>query len=444
MQKALRTIVALWYQMAIFDEIFYMNILLLGSGGREHALAWKLSQSPLCNHLYIAPGNGGTKQCGENIPLAIDDFEGIYHFILQHSVKMVIVGPEAPLVTGIQDYLNEKKIPNLIIVGPSAKAALLEGSKSFAKAFMKEFDIPTAAYEAFTLNQLEKAYNFLEKLSPPYVLKADGLAAGKGVLIIDTLEEAKSQLHQMLSGKFGQASKVVVVEEFLSGIEFSVFVLTDGVNYVLLPEAKDYKRIGEGDTGLNTGGMGAISPVPFVDAELMNKVTKRVIDPTIRGIKSRNLDYKGFIFFGLINVKGEPKLIEYNCRLGDPETEAILPRIDNDLVQLLLDMGQNKLNPESVNINKEYCATVMLVSGGYPGNYQKGKVIRSIPAKSSSLIFHAGTIDEDGRLLTNGGRVIAVSSLGKDLSESLSLSYENADRISFEGKYFRRDIGFDL
>lgn len=421
-----------------------MNILLLGSGGREHALAWKLNQSPLCSTLYIAPGNGGTKQCGENIPLRLEDFESIYRFIVKHSVTMVIVGPEAPLVNGIKDFLDDKNIADLIIVGPSAEAALLEGSKSFAKSFMKEFDIPTAAYNAFMLRNLEEGYTFLESLTPPYVLKADGLAAGKGVLIIENLEVAKSQLSQMLSGKFGKASETVVVEEFLSGIEFSVFVITDGEDYVLLPEAKDYKRIGEGDTGLNTGGMGAVSPVPFVDERLMNKVINRIINPTIQGIKERNLDYKGFIFFGLINVDGEPKVIEYNCRLGDPETEAILPRINSDLVQLLKDMGHNQLKSYHLDINNDFCTTVMLVSGGYPGSYEKGKVIQSVPPSSSSLIFHAGTIEQDGRLVTNGGRVMAVSSFGHRLSDALERSYENAMHISFDGKYFRRDIGFDL
>jgi phosphoribosylamine---glycine ligase len=421
-----------------------MNILILGSGGREHALAWKISQSKLCRQLFIAPGNSGTSLCGTNVPIQVNEFDAIKGFCLKNDVKLLIVGPEGPLVDGITDTFRSNDTKHIGIIGPSAYAAQLEGSKAFAKKFMQKYNIPTAAYLEVTPSNLTQGYEFLDSLKAPYVLKADGLAAGKGVLIIDDISEAKNQLNEMLSGKFGKASETVVIEEFLSGIEFSVFALTDGKEYVILPEAKDYKRIGEGDTGLNTGGMGAVSPVPFVDDILWEKVINDVVIPTIEGISAENMDYTGFVFFGLINVKGVPYVIEYNCRLGDPETEAIVPRMSDDLVELLIDAVNRNLKGKTINITNEAATTVMMVSGGYPGDFEKNKEISGTENIKNSLVFHAGTTSADGKILTNGGRVIAVTTLHHDFRQAAAMSLSNADIISFEGKYYRRDIGFDL
>jgi phosphoribosylamine---glycine ligase len=421
-----------------------MNILILGSGGREHALAWKISQSKLCRQLFIAPGNAGTSLCGTNVPIQVNEFDAIKGFCLKNDVKLLIVGPEGPLVDGITDTFRSNDTKHIGIIGPSAYAAQLEGSKAFAKKFMQKYNIPTAAYLEVTPSNLTQGYEFLDSLKAPYVLKADGLAAGKGVLIIDDISEAKNQLNEMLSGKFGKASETVVIEEFLSGIEFSVFALTDGKEYVILPEAKDYKRIGEGDTGLNTGGMGAVSPVPFVDDILWEKVINDVVIPTIEGISAENMDYTGFVFFGLINVKGVPYVIEYNCRLGDPETEAIVPRMSDDLVELLIDAVNGNLKGKTINITNEAATTVMMVSGGYPGDFEKNKEISGTENIKNSLVFHAGTTSADGKILTNGGRVIAVTTLHHDFRQAAAMSLSNADIISFEGKYYRRDIGFDL
>lgn len=422
-----------------------MNILVLGNGGRENALAWKISQSDKVNKLYVAPGNAGTSQVAQNIAISITDFPAIKQFVLDNSIDMIVVGPEEPLVKGIYDFFKQDpQISKIPVIGPSKYGAKLEGSKDFAKKFMVRHRIPTARYKSFTLDQLDEAYSFLEELNAPYVLKADGLAAGKGVLIINDLNEAKSELKIMLSGMFGDASKTVVIEEFLSGIECSVFILTDGDSYKILPVAKDYKRIGDGDTGLNTGGMGAVSPVSFADEAFMKKVEERIIIPTIAGLKKDNIDYKGFIFIGLINVDGEPMVIEYNVRLGDPETEVIMLRIKSDILDLLQGVATNSLNSKKISIDNRYAVTVMLVSGGYPENYEKNKEISGLNEITDSLVFHAGTKSENDKILTNGGRVVAVSSYGNTKDEALAVSYKNAGKILFDKKYFRKDIGFDL
>ncbi len=422
-----------------------MKILLLGSGGRENALAWKIVQSSKVSKLYVAPGNGGTSQLAENVNLSITDFPQIKKFVLDSAVDMVVVGPEEPLVRGIYDFFQEDaELKSIPVIGPSQKGAELEGSKDFAKQFMVKHGIPTARYKSFTLAELENAYKFLEELDAPYVLKADGLAAGKGVLILSDINEAKAELKEMLSGMFGDASKTVVIEEFLSGIECSVFVMTDGSDYKILPVAKDYKRIGEGDTGLNTGGMGAVSPVAFANDVFMKKVEERVVVPTIEGLKKENIAFKGFIFLGLIEVKGEPMVIEYNVRMGDPETEVVMLRIKSDFVDLLQGVANGNLAEKELVIDERFATTVMLVSGGYPGDYEKGKAILGLDAVSDSIVFHAGTKMNGESLETNGGRVIAVSSYGATKVEALATSYKNAEKIKYEGKYYRKDIGFDL
>lgn len=423
-----------------------MNVLILGSGGREHAFAWKISKSSSCNKLFIAPGNAGTAEVGTNINIDVNDFESIKEFSLTENIELILVGPEDPLVNGIYNFFKaDEHLKNISLIGPSKEGAQLEGSKRFAKEFMFRHNIPTAKYEAFTKDNIEEGYTFLENIEAPYVLKADGLAAGKGVLILNDLQEAKDELKAMVADlKFGTASSTVVIEEFLEGIELSVFVLTDGDSYKILPSAKDYKRIGEGNTGLNTGGMGAISPVPFADRFYIEKIEREIIKPTVEGLRKDNIEYKGFIFIGLINLKGEPKVIEYNVRMGDPETEVVIPRIKSDLLNLLKGIGDGTFSEKDLEITEEVATTVMLVSGGYPEAYKKGKEITGIEKVSESIVFHAGTKKEREVVKTNGGRVIALTSFGENMNDALKKSFDSAEKIAFEGKYFRRDIGFDL
>jgi len=423
-----------------------MNILLLGSGGREHALAWKITQSSKCNQLFVAPGNAGTSQVAENVSINPTDFDALKQFVLENRVQMIVVGPEDPLVKGVYDFFrDDAELKHVPVIGPSQHGAQLEGSKEFAKQFLVKNNIPTARYEAFTKDTVEKGCEFLTTLNAPYVLKADGLAAGKGVLILNDLAEAQQELRNMLvDAKFGEASSKVVIEEFLDGIELSCFVLTDGKSYKILPTAKDYKRIGEGDTGLNTGGMGAISPVPFADEEFMKKVEDRIVIPTINGLKNENIEYKGFVFIGLIKIGNDPFVIEYNVRMGDPETEVVIPRLKSDLVALFQAVANQTLANENVVIDERAATTVMMVSGGYPEDYEKGKVINGLNQVKNSIVFHAGTTEKDGNVVTNGGRVLAVTSYGENFEEALKQSYKNVEKIDFEGKYYRTDLGFDL
>ena len=423
-----------------------MNVLILGSGGREHALAWKIAQSKLLHQLFIAPGNAGTMQVGTNLAINPTNFEAVKQTVLMNNIELVVVGPEDPLVNGIHDFfLNDVSLKNVAVIGPQKYAAQLEGSKEFAKEFMYRHQIPTAAYKSFTNKNLEEGYQFLNTLNPPYVLKADGLAAGKGVLILNDLQEAKDELKEMLANeKFGAASSKVVIEEFLDGIELSCFVLTDGKSYVNLPNAKDYKRIGEGDIGLNTGGMGAVSPVPFANTEFMKKIEEQVIKPTVAGLQKDNIPYKGFIFFGIIKVGDQPKVIEYNCRMGDPETEVVIPRVKSDFLELLIAAGKNELHTKAIEFENKSACTVMLVSGGYPEAYEKGKVIQGLNEVENSILFHAGTCINNEKVESNGGRVIAITSYGKDFKEALDQSYQNIEKISFDKMNFRKDIGFDL
>ncbi|MGC6433111.1 MAG: phosphoribosylamine--glycine ligase [Crocinitomicaceae bacterium] len=423
-----------------------MKVLLLGSGGREHALAWKIAQSSSLEELYIAPGNAGTKQHGTNVPMDVNDFESIKTFVLEKEINMVVVGPEDPLVNGISDFFKaDEQLNKVPVIGPSKEGAQLEGSKDFAKQFMMRHNIPTAKYATFTKDTIEEGNKFLASMKPPYVLKADGLAAGKGVLILNSLEEAQEELKNMLAdAKFGEASSRVVIEQFLSGVELSVFVITDGESFKILPEAKDYKRIGEGDTGLNTGGMGAISPVPFADNTFKDKIKNQIIIPTVKGIKSEGIDYKGFIFFGLINVKGEPYVIEYNCRMGDPETEVVIPRLKSDILDLFEGVATGTLSEADIVFDDRSACTVMMVSGGYPEKYEKGKQIFGINTVNESIIFHAGTKADGPTVVSAGGRVLALTSYGKNLKVALDKSYESADKIEFDKAYYRKDIGFDV
>jgi phosphoribosylamine--glycine ligase len=423
-----------------------MNILLLGSGGREHTMAWKIKQSPLLDQLFISPGNAGTKNLGKNVVLDLDNHQALSNFLIENEIKILVVGPEQPLVEGIHDRIAaDEKLHHITVIGPKKRAAQLEGSKDFAKQFMTKYHIPTASYQTFDKESLEAGIEFLKDIKSPYVLKADGLAAGKGVVILDDVEEAIETLIEMIAEeKFGTASQQVVIEEFLSGVELSVFVLTDGESYVLLPEAKDYKRIGEGDSGLNTGGMGSISPVPFADEKFMSLVKTRIIDPTINGLKNEKIEYQGFIFFGLINVGGHPYVIEYNVRMGDPETESVLPRLKTDMVELFQAVGEKKLGEYSTEFDQRTAASVMLVSGGYPGNYQKGKEISGLEATENQILFHAGTQLDGDKVVTSGGRVMAITSLAASMDEALKQSYATAEKIHFDGKYYRKDLGFDL
>ena len=428
------------------QRTFNMTILILGSGGREHTFAWKIAQSPLCKTLYVAPGNSGTAQIAQNINIGVTDFPAIKALVVEKQIDMVVVGPEDPLVQGLHDYfLNDNELKHVAVIGPKKAAAELEGSKEFAKEFMMRHHIPTAAYKSFSKNNVEEGYKFLETLNPPYVLKADGLAAGKGVLILKELSEAKAELKNMLvDAKFGEASTKVVIEEFLDGIELSCFVLTDGKNYKILPTAKDYKRIGEGDTGLNTGGMGAVSPVPFATPEFLSKIEEQIVKPTILGLQKDNLPYKGFVFIGLIKVGDDPKVIEYNVRMGDPETEVVLPRLKNDLVEIFHAIANQSLDKINIEIDERAATTVMLVSGGYPEAYEKGKEISGIENITESIPFHAGAVLKDGKVITSGGRVMAITSYGDSYKEAIKKSYQNIEKLNFDKMYYRKDIGFDL
>jgi len=423
-----------------------VNILIIGSGGREHALARQIGKSPLCDKIFVSPGNAGTAQIAENIALDTDDFEALKSTVLKNNIQMLVIGPEKPLVNGLVDFFkNDKDLKNIQVIGPSKSGATLEGSKQRAKEFMASYDIPTAAYEAFTRESLEAGKKFLEELNPPYVLKADGLAGGKGVLILENLSDAKAELENMLTDqKFGKASETVIIEEFLDGIELSVFAITDGQNYKILPTAKDYKRIGEGDTGLNTGGMGAVSPVPFADQAFMQKIEERVVKPTIKGLQEEKIDYKGFVFFGLINVDEDPYVIEYNVRMGDPEAEVVLPRIKSDLLEVFQKTAAQKLDEIDLKTDSRAAATVMLVSGGYPEHYEKGKEITGLDQVTEAIIFHGGTKTEDQKIKTNGGRVLAITAFGDTIKKALSVAYRQADKIHFDKKYYRKDLGNDL